>query len=160
MTYRRLVVALFVLVALFAAAVAVGQVVIRPTDVAGSPSQSRLRAIEEVLPPRHLTVREIGRGGRTCLQGNTLVVAEGGGGCTFIVPNRVHVVIFRRVPGSAPMMVTLDQTGELTQTVDTGQAGPDPSDPLRLRFATPHDGTTVTLFSCRGPGDCRLEVSG
>jgi hypothetical protein len=148
-----------VLVALFVAAVALGQLVVRPADAVGSPSQSRLRLVEDVFPPRHLTVRDINRGGPTCLQGHTLVVPEGGG-CTFIVPNGVHVVVFRRVPGSAAMMVTLTETGELTQTVDTGQPGPDPRDPLRLRLATAHDPTTVTLFSCRGPGSCRLEVSG
>jgi hypothetical protein len=157
-TSRRLAVWLVVLVVLFVAVVGIGEVVLRPANAVGSPAHSRLRAVEDVFPPRHLTVGDIRRGGPTCLQGATLVVAAGNG-CTFIVPNGVHVLVFRRVLGSPSMMMTLTQTVDLTQTIDTGQPGPDPNDPMRLRLAVVHNGTTVTLFSCQGPGSCRLEVS-
>jgi hypothetical protein len=156
---RRLVWGLLVLAILFVAVVAVGEAVARPTDALGSPTHSRLRAVEDVFPPRHLTTRDIRRGGPTCLEGNALVVAPGGG-CTFIVPNGVHVLEFRRVGGSPGMTLTVEQTVDLTQVADTGVAGPDPSDPRALRFATVHNGTTVTLSTCQGPGPCRLEVAG
>jgi hypothetical protein len=152
--------ALVALVLLFVGALVVGQFVVQPADVVGSAAQSRLRLVEDVFSPRQLTAAEIRRGGPTCLDGNTLVVAPGGGGCTFIVPHGVHVVVFRRVPTSGAMTITLEQTVDMTQTVDTGNAGPDPTDPLRLRFATVHDGTTVTLSGCRGPSSCRLELTG
>jgi hypothetical protein len=157
---RRIEAALLALVLLFTAAVVVGEVIVKPTDRLGSPSQSRLRVVEDVFPPRQLTTGDIRRGGRTCLQGGTLVVNPGGGGCTFIVPDGVHLVVFRRVPTSSSMTVTLSQTGDLTQTVDTGRPGPDPRDPLQLRFAVVENGTTVTLSSCQGPAGCRLEVAG
>jgi len=152
-------VALVALVALFLLALVIGDVIAPPANTVGSPSNSLLRLVEDVFPPRRLTVDEIARGGPTCLQGHTLVLGPGGG-CTFIVPNGVHVLIFRRVPGSPGMMVTLTLTNDLTQTVDTGRPGPNPRDPLELRFATVHNGTTVTLFSCQGPGSCRLQVAG
>jgi len=75
------------------------------------------------------------------------------------VPSDVHVAMFRRVAGSPGMMITFSRSGDLTQTFDTGQPGPDRSDPLALRVAIPHSGTTVTLYSCRGPGACRLTVA-
>jgi hypothetical protein len=152
-------VALVALVVLFAGALAFGEVIAKPADEVASPSHSRLRFVEDVFPPRRLTVAEINRGGPTCLQGDTLVVAVGGG-CTFIIPNGVHVVVFRRVPGSPAMTVTLTQTSDLTQNIDTGQPGPDPRNPLEVRVATVHDGTTVTLFGCQGPASCRLVVAG
>jgi len=157
-TTRRVAVALLVMVVLFVLALLVGQVIAPPANAVGSPAHSLFRLVEDVFPPRELTVREIERGGPTCLQGANLVLSPGGG-CTFIVPKGVHVVVFRRVPTSPGMMVTFSQTDDLTQTVDTSQAGPDPRHPLELRFATVHDGTTVTLFGCQGPGDCRLTVS-
>ncbi len=152
-------VTLLVLLGLFVGALVVAELIVRPADMVGSPSRSGLRLVEDVFPPRHLTARDINRGGRTCLVGKSLVVAAGGG-CTFIVPDGVHVVVFRRVPTSAAMTVTLSQTVDLTQNVDTGQPGLDPSDPLRLRFAVVHNGTTVTFSNCRGPGVCRLDLAG
>ncbi|MDQ1416101.1 MAG: hypothetical protein QOF81_1714 [Acidimicrobiaceae bacterium] len=149
-----------VLVLLFGGAVVLGQVVVRPADAVGTPSHSRLRLVESAFPPRQLTAEDIRRGGRTCLEGNILVVAPGGGGCTFILPHGVHVVVFDALPGSSAMTITLTQTGDLTQTVDTGRPGPDPSDPLRWRFATVREGTTVTFSGCRGPASCRLALTG
>ena len=154
---RRLLVTVAVLVGLFAAVLVVGAA-LHPGDGVGSPARSRLGLVEDVFPPRRLTTRDIRRGGQTCLVGTTLVVPSGGG-CTFIVPNGVHVVEFRRVPGSPGMNLTLSQTVDLTQSIDTSQPGPDPSAPLRLRFAAVHSGTTVTLSNCRGPGACRLAVA-
>jgi hypothetical protein len=152
--------AVLVLVVLFVGAVALGQEIIRPADSVGAPSRSRMRLVEDVFPPRQLTAQDIRRGGRTCLEGNTLVVASGGGGCSFILPLGVHVVVLLGLPGSSAMTITLTQTGDLTQTVDTGRPGPDPGDPLRWRFATVRDGTTVTLSGCRGPSSCRLALAG
>lgn len=146
------------LVGLVVAVLVLASAVVQPADDMGSPATSRLELVEDVLPPRHLTSADVRRGGPTCLHANTLVVKPGGG-CTFIVPNGVHVVVFRRVPGSAGMTVTLSQTVDLTQVVDTGQPGADARDPDRLRFAAVHDGTTVTFSGCRGPGTCRLELS-
>jgi hypothetical protein len=160
LTTRRLVAALVALVVVFVAVVALGEVIAAPANAVSSPSHSLLRLVEDVFPPRRLTVAEIARGGPTCLDGNTLVVPSAGGGCTFIIPNGVHVAEFRRVPGSPAMMVTFSQTGDLTQNIDTGAPGPDPHHPLQLRVATVHDGTTVTLYGCRGPGSCRLVVAG
>ena len=154
---QRLTAAVAVLVGLFVLAVLAAVLIVRPTDAVSIPSQSRLRVVEEIFPPRHVTVAEINRGGPTCLTGSTLVVAPGGG-CSFILPKGVHVAIFRRVPGSPGMTITLNQAGDLTQSVDTARAGPDPSDPLQLRFATVHDQATVTLYGCQGPGSCRLVV--
>jgi len=153
------VAALIALVVVFVAVLAVGEVIAPPARAVSSPSHSLLRLVEDVFPPRHLTVPQIERGGPTCLEGATLVVAVGGG-CTFIIPNGVHVVEFRRVPGSPGMTVTFTQTSDLTQNIDTGRPGPDPRDPLLLRVAVVHNGTTVTLYGCRGPGSCRLVVSG
>jgi hypothetical protein len=155
---HRLTAAIAAFVAIFVVAVLLAVLVVRPTNAVGSPSQSRLRVIEEVFPPRRLTVAEINRGGPSCLDGATLVVPVSGG-CTFIAPKGVHVLVFRRVQGSPAMTITLNQTGDLTQSVDTALPGPDPADPLRLRFATVHDQTTVTLYGCRGPSACRLVVS-
>jgi hypothetical protein len=155
---RGLAAALIVLVILFVGILAVG-LVAPPSGAFGSPAGSALRAVENVFPARDLTVKEIRRGGQTCLQGVTLVVRQGGG-CSFIVPRGVHVVVFRRVAGSPGMFVTLSQTGDLTQNVDTGRPGPDPRDPLKLRFAVVGNATTVTLSACRGPGSCRLDVAG
>jgi hypothetical protein len=146
------------LVAVFVAVVVSGSTVVHPNDRVGSPSQSHLSLIEDVFAPRTLTAADIRRGGPTCLQGGRLVVARGAG-CTFIVPNGVHVVVFRRVAGSPGMNITLSQTVDLTQSVDSARAGPDPRDPLRLRFDAVHDGTTVTLSGCQGPGACKLDVS-
>jgi hypothetical protein len=159
LTTRRLVAALIALVVVFVAVVAVGEVIAPPASAVSSPSKSLLRLVEDVFPPRRLTVAQIERGGPTCLEGSTLVVPVGGG-CTFIIPNGVHVVEFRRVPGSPAMTVTFTQTGDLTQNIDTGQPGPDPGHPLQLRVATVHNGDTVTLYGCRGPGSCRLVVAG
>jgi hypothetical protein len=153
---RRFLVTVAAVLGLFVAALVVG-VLIHPADAVGSPSQSRLHLVEDVFPPRRLTPSDIRRGGRTCLVGSSLVVSPGGG-CTFIVPAGVHVIEFRRVPDSAGMNVTLSQTVDFTQSVDTAQPGPDQKDPLRLRFAAIHNGTTVTLSGCRGPGACRLDV--
>lgn len=155
-TTRRLSRALAVLVGLFALLLLVA-LVAPPADAVGSPARSLVRFVEDVFPPRRLTIHEIDRGGPTCVQGNMLVLMPGGG-CTFIVPNNVHVALFRRVAGSPGMMMTFNRTGDLTQTFDTGKAGPDRSDPLALRVAIFHNGTTVTLYSCRGPGACRLTV--
>lgn len=129
-----------------------------PGEGVGSPAHSRVRFVEDVIPPRKLRPADIRRGGPTCLSGHQLVVPPGGG-CTFIVPDRVHVVEFRRVPDSPGMDLTLTQTDDLTQSVDTSQPGPDPAAPLRLRFAAVHGGTTVTLSGCRGPSACRLDVA-
>ncbi len=96
---RRVATVMLALVVLFVGAVVLGQVIVRPTDAVGSPSQSRLRLVEDVFPPRQLTAQDIQRGGRTCLEGTTLVVAPGGGGCSFILPRAVHVVVFRGTPG-------------------------------------------------------------
>jgi hypothetical protein len=159
LTTRRLVAALVALVVVFVGVIAVGEVIAAPSSAVSSPSHSLLRLVEDVFPPRHLTVPQIERGGPTCLEGDTLVVPVGGG-CTFIIPNGVHVVVFRRVPGSPAMTVTFTQTSDLTQNIDTGQPGPDPHNPLQVRVATVHDGTTVTLYGCRGPGSCRLVVAG
>lgn len=147
------------LVVVFVGAVVAGQVVAPPREAAAAPGHSRLRLVEDVFPPRQLTVAEIKRGGPTCLVEDALVVPVGGG-CTFIIPDGVHVAVFRRVPGSPAMTVTVAQTSDLTQNLDTGQPGPDPRNPLQLRVAAVHDGTTVTLFGCRGPGSCRLVVVG
>lgn len=155
---QRLAFAVAALLGLFLVAVLLAVVVVRPTDSVGSPSQSRFRVVEEVFPPRRLTVAEINRGGPTCLDGSTLVVPPGGG-CSFIAPKGVHVLVFRRVPGSPGMMISLVQAGDLSQIVDTARPGPDPGDPLTLRFATVHDLTTVTLYGCRGPAACRLVVA-
>jgi len=145
------------LVAVFNAVMA-ASTIMHPTDGVGSPSESHLSLIEDVFAPRTLTAADIRRGGPTCLQGSRLVVARGAG-CTFIVPNGIHVVVFRRVALSPGMNVTLSQTVDLTQSVDSAQAGPDPRDPLRLRFAAVHDGTTVTVSGCQGPGACQLDLS-
>jgi hypothetical protein len=157
---RRVAMVMLALVVLFVGAVVLGQMAVGPTDAVGAPSHSRLRLVEDVFPPRQLTAQDIQRGGRTCLEGNTLVVASGGGGCSFILPRAVHVVVFRGLAGSSALTITLSQTGDLTQTVDTGRPGPDPRDPLRWRFATVRDGTTVTLSGCRGPTSCRLALGG
>lgn len=101
MMSRRWLGALVALVALFVLAVVLGLVVVKPGDAVGSPLSSRLGLVEDVFPPRHLTVADIRRGGPTCLVGATLVVPAGGG-CSFIVPDGVHVVVFRRVPGARP----------------------------------------------------------
>lgn len=155
-TTRRIFRALAVLATLSVLLLAVAFVA-PPADAVGSPTRSLVRLVEDVFPPRRLTIREIDRGGPTCVQGDMLVLAPGGG-CTFIVPNNVHVVLLRRVAGSPGMMITFSRTGDLTQTFDTGKPGPDPSDPLALRVAIFHDGTTVTLYSCQGPSACRLTV--
>jgi hypothetical protein len=155
---RRLAVAGAVLVALFAAALVVGAFVIRPAGNVASPSHSRLHIVEDLFPPRRLRAADIHRGGPSCLHGNTLVVPAGGG-CTFILPKGVHVAVFRRVPGSPGMIVTLNQTGDLTQNIDTAMPGPDPSDPLRIRLAAVQNGDTVTLSACQGPAACRLDLS-
>jgi hypothetical protein len=141
------------LVGLAVAVVVLAAAVVQPADDVASPATSRLELVEDLMPPRHLTAADIRRGGPTCLHGTTLVVPPGGG-CTFIVPNGVHVVEFRRVPGSSGMTINL------TQTADTAPRGPDDRDPDRLRFAAVHDGTTVTFSGCRGPGTCRLLLSG
>jgi hypothetical protein len=151
------VAALLALLALFVVALAVG-LTTHPTDRVESPAHSRMRLVEDVFPPRHLTAADIRRGGPTCLEGDSLVIGPGGG-CTFIVPKGVHVVDFRRVPGSPAMTVTLDRTGDFTQDIDTGQPGPDPDDPLGLRLATVHNGVTVTLSGCLGPSRCRLDLA-
>jgi hypothetical protein len=156
---RRLGAAVLGLVLLFVAVIVAGALVIAPHDGVGSTSRSRLRLVEDLFPPRQLTTEDIRRGGRSCLQGSTLVVKPGGG-CTFIVPDGIHVVRFRRITTSAAMTLTLSQTVDLTQTIDTGRPGPDPHDPLQLRLAAVHDGTTVTLSGCRGPASCRLLVPG
>ena len=155
---KHFTVAVGALVGVFLAALLVALLLVRPANAVGSPSGSRLRLVEDLFPPRPLRAADIRRGGPTCLDGTTLVVAPGGG-CTFIVPAVIHVVVFRRVPGSAGMTITLSQTGALTQIADTSQPGPDARDPLRLRFAVLRADTTVTLFSCRGPGSCRLDLS-
>lgn len=153
---------LLVLVVLFVVVilVGVGLGVIAPTlGASASASDSRLRLVENVFPPRQLTVKAIRRGAPTCLQGATLVVRRGGG-CSFIMPKGVRVAVFRRVPGSPGMNVTLTKTSDLTQNLNTARPGPDPRHPLTLRFATVHDGTTVTLSGCQGPASCRLDVVG
>ena len=152
---RRLAVVIIVLVVLFAALLAVG-LLGQPSGSLGSPADSRWHLVEDVFPPRQLTIKEINRGGPTCLEGRTLVVRPGSG-CTFIVPKGVRLAVFHRVLASAGMFVTLTRTADLTQNVDTSLPGPDPRAPLTLRFAV-HEGTTVTLSACRGPGSCRLEV--
>jgi hypothetical protein len=154
----RVAVAGALLIAAFIAVVVSGPLVVRPADRVGSPAESHLSLVEDVFAPRTLTAADIGRGGPTCLEGSRLVVARGAG-CTFIVPNGVHVVVFRRVAGSPGMNITLSQTVDLTQSFDSAQPGTDPRDPLRLRFAAIHDGTTVTLSGCQGPGACKLDLS-
>lgn len=154
----RLAVSAALLVTVFIAVVVSGSTVLYPHDAVGSPPESHLGLVEDVFAPRTLTAADIRRGGPTCLQGGRLVVALGAG-CTFIVPNGVHVVVFRRVADSPGMNITLSQTVDLTQSVDSGQAGPDPRDPFRLRFAAVHDGTTVTFSGCQGPGACKLDIS-
>lgn len=146
------------LVGLVVAALVMAAIVVQPADRLGAPATSRLGLVEDLFPPRHLSAADVRRGGPTCLEAGTLVLTAGGG-CTFIVPDGVHLAVFRRVPASAAMTITVSQTVDLTQTVDTGRPGPDPGDPDLLRFATVHDGTTVTLSGCRGPGKCRLEIS-
>ena len=128
-----------------------------PANAVGSPGRSLVRLVEDVFPPRRLTITEINRGGPTCVQGDTLVLAPGGG-CTFIMPRDVHLALFRRVAGSPGMTITFSRSGDLTQTFDTGQPGPDRADPRALRVALVHGGTTVTLYGCQGPGSCRLAV--
>ncbi len=155
---RRPATVLLVLVVLFIGVVAVG-LIAPPSGGAASASDSRFRFVEKVFPPRQLTVKAIRRGGPTCLQGATLVVRRGSG-CSFIVPRGVHVVVFRRVPDSPGMNVTLSRTSDLTQNLNTGRPGPDPRHPFTLRFATVHDGATVTLSGCAGPASCRLDVVG
>ena len=153
---RRLAVVIIVLAVLFALLLALGFLT-SPSGSLASPADSRWHVVEDLFPPRQLTVKEINRGGPTCLEGRTLVLRPGSG-CTFIVPKGVRLAVFRRVPGSAGMFITLTYTGDLTQNVDTGGPGPDPRAPLMLRFAV-HEGTTVTLSVCQGPGSCRLEVA-
>lgn len=153
---RRLAVVIIVLVVLFVVLLALGFLA-QPSGSLGSPADSRWHLVEDVFPPRRLTIKEINRGGPTCLEGRTLVL-EPGSGCTFIVPRGVRLAVFRRVPGSGGMFITLTRTGDLTQNVDTDLPGPDPRAPLTLRFSV-HEGTTVTLSACQGPGSCRLEVA-
>jgi len=153
----RLAVVVIVLVVLFGVLLAVG-LLAQPSGSLGSPADSRWHVVEDVFPPRQLTVQQINRGGPTCLDGRTLVLPPGGG-CTFIVPKGVRLAVFRRVPTSAGMFITLTRTGDLTQNVDTRVPGPDPHAPLTLRFSV-REGTTVTLSGCQGPGSCRLQVAG
>jgi hypothetical protein len=121
-----------------------------------NPSASGLAVIENLFPPRTLSANDATKAGATCVEGNDLVVATGSS-CTFVVPKGVNRVELDSVAGSGPMTVTLARAGGLTQSVDTGQKGPDAKHPGRVRLAVTGDGSVLTAQGCTS-GTCRVRL--